>query len=136
MSLGGVIIYPGFWRRLGALFVDGIVAGIPAAIITYIIFGEADHDRFADGLTMLYTLLLPVFWEGRTVGKKALGIRIETLDGMPPGIGRMLLRVVVGNLVYGITFGVALLISIIMVAAREDKRSVHDFIAGTRVVYE
>jgi uncharacterized RDD family membrane protein YckC len=31
--------------------------------------------------------------------------------------------------------GLGLIVSAIMVAAREDKRALHDFIAGTEVVY-
>ncbi|CFJ41051.1 RDD family [Mycobacterium tuberculosis] len=56
------------------------------------------------------------------------------MDGSQVGIGTMLLRVFVGMyLVYGITLGIGAIVSAIMVAAREDKRSIHDLIAGTYV---
>ena len=48
----------------------------------------------------------------------------------------MLMRVIVAGLVYGITFGIGFIVSVIMVAVREDKRALHDFIAGTEVVWD
>lgn len=48
----------------------------------------------------------------------------------------MLLRVVVAGLLYFITFGIGFIVSVIMVAVREDKRAIHDFIAGTEVVWD
>jgi uncharacterized RDD family membrane protein YckC len=50
--------------------------------------------------------------------------------------GRCFYVSVVGSLVYVITLGIGVIISAIMVAAREDKRSIHDFIAGTYVTTE
>jgi len=46
----------------------------------------------------------------------------------------MLLRDLVAGLVYSVTLGIAVIVSIFMVALREDKRSIHDFIAGTKVI--
>ncbi len=87
-------------------------------------------------LSLLYTLLLPVFWAGFTLGKRMLGIRITKMDGSHPGLLAMVLRVIVGGLVYGLTFGVGVIVSAIMIGVREDKRAIHDFIAGTQVVYD
>ncbi|MXV41970.1 RDD family protein [Bacillus subtilis] len=47
----------------------------------------------------------------------------------------MFLRVIVAGLVYGITFGLGLIASLILIAVREDKRTLHDLIAGTYVTY-
>lgn len=124
----------GFWIRFGAAILDGIIIGIPIALIAYILTGKSD-GYLADALSFLYGLLTPVFWNGYTVGKRICGIRIAKVsDGMPPGIGTMLLRNVVAAIVYAITFGIALIVSAIMVGVRDDKRSIHDFIAGTEVV--
>jgi uncharacterized RDD family membrane protein YckC len=76
-----------------------------------------------------------VYYSGYTVGKKICGIQIKRLDDEPLSISTMLMRLLIGGLVYGFTLGVALIISAIMVAAREDKRALHDFIAGTVVVH-
>lgn len=100
--------------------------------------GRDFGDDFISNLLMfLYSLLVPVFWYGYTVGKRICGIRIvKVSDGQPPGVGTMLLRTLVAGLVYAITFGVGAIASAITVGVREDKRSIHDFIAGTGVIKE
>lgn len=92
---------------------------------------------FTNTISFLYTLLLPVFWNGQTIGKRICGIRIRSVDDhLGPGLGTMLLRNVVTGVVYGLTFGIGFIVSVCMVIFREDKRSLHDCIAGTEVVYD
>lgn len=125
----------GFWIRLGASLLDGLIVGVPLFIISLLITGGLDgREYFTDIISFLYTLLLPVFWNGYTIGKRICGIQIRKLDGSSPGIGTMLLRNVVGGLVYSLTLGIGVIISAFMVGLREDKRAIHDFIAGTEVV--
>ncbi|MEC0125474.1 RDD family protein [Paenibacillus pabuli] len=128
----------GFWIRLGASFLDGIIIALPLMVIAGLITGNFDSDEpIAKILSALYSILLPVFWYGRTIGKRICGIRIRKYDTQePPGIGTMLMRVVVAGIVYFITFGIGFIVSVIMVAVREDKRTIHDFIAGTEVVWD
>lgn len=124
----------GFWRRLGASLLDGLIIGVPLALIAYLITGETQGNWFTNLLSTLYSLLVPMFWYGYTVGKKIVGVRIARVDGEPLGIGTMLLRVLVGMvLIYGITFGLAAIASAIMVGVRKDKRAIHDLVAGTYV---
>ncbi|MGV3466223.1 MAG: RDD family protein [Heyndrickxia sp.] len=122
----------GFWRRFGALILDGIVFMIIGLL--FIGIDNKDTRDSINGIVQLvYQTALPIIWFGYTLGKRALGIRIVKKDGSNPTIGTMLLRNIVGGIVYGITFGIALIVSAIMVGVREDKRSIHDFIAGTYV---
>lgn len=125
----------GFWIRFGALLLDAIIIGIPLAVISAILTGgEYDLRNF---FSLLYSLLLPVVWGGYTIGKRICGIKIRKVhDHSPPGIGTMLLRNVVAGLIYAITLGVGLLISALMVGLSENKRAIHDYIAGTEVVYD
>ncbi|WP_195573018.1 RDD family protein [Paenibacillus sp. 1001270B_150601_E10] len=126
----------GFWIRLGAAILDGIIIGIPVSLIMYILFSESFGETMTNVIVGLYSLLLPVMWAGYTIGKKICNIRIQKLDGSPPTLGTMFLRNIVSGLIYGITFGMAALISAFMVGLREDKRAIHDFIAGTEVVHD
>jgi uncharacterized RDD family membrane protein YckC len=127
----------GFWIRFGALILDALIVGLPLTIIAIVFTGNAQDEYVTDIISFLYALLTPILWNGYTIGKRICGIRIvKVSDGQPPGLGTMLLRNVVAGLIYGITFGIAIIVSVTMVAAREDKRSIHDFIAGTEVVYE
>ncbi|MEK5642170.1 hypothetical protein BK138_07360 [Paenibacillus rhizosphaerae] len=128
----------GFWIRLGASLVDGLLVGLPIMIVVWMITGKWGNEEWiSDTISGLYTLLIPVFWNGYTVGKRICNIRIRKVsDHQPPGIGTMLLRNVVAGLVYGLSFGICAIVSAFMVGLREDKRSIHDFIAGTEVVYD
>ncbi|WP_339228508.1 RDD family protein [Oceanobacillus sp. FSL K6-2867] len=128
----------GFWVRLGAALLDGIILTITLGFISSLIYNQffMEDFSFIDILNLLYFLLLPVFWHGYTIGKRALGIRIGRIDGEKVGFGTMFLREIVSGLVYVLTFGIGLIASAFMVGIREDKRSIHDFIAGTHVTYD
>ena len=123
----------GFWIRLLANILDGIIIGLPLGIISYFIAGDMEGDIFTNVLSLLYAVVLPVIWMGYTIGKKITGVRIVKINGKKLGIGSMLLRAVVSGIVYMVTFGIGLLISAFMVGLRSDKRSIHDMIAGTYV---
>ncbi|MFJ8065483.1 RDD family protein [Psychrobacillus sp. NPDC096426] len=126
----------GFWARFAANILDGIIIGLPLSCISYLIVGNWDETPITSFGNIIYTIIVPVVWTGYTVGKRILGIRIVKLDGSKLGYGTMLLRVLVGGLVYGLTLGIALIVSAFMVGLREDKRGIHDFIAGTYVTYD
>src|SRR5690606_8875718 len=127
----------GFWIRLGAALLDGIIIGVPLYVLSLIISGDTNRDVWTDILSALYSLLVPVFWNGYTIGKRICGIRIRKIDDfMPPTLWTMIKRNIIAGLVYGLTCGIAVIVSAVMVGVREDKRSIHDFIAGTEVVHD
>ena len=126
----------GFWVRLLATILDGLIIAIPLAVIGYLMTGNWEDDPLTSTVSFVYTLLLPVLWHGYTVGKKIMGIRIAKVNGEKLGIGAMLLRNLVGGLVYVVTLGIGVIVSAFMVGLREDKRSLHDMIAGTYVTYD
>ncbi|WP_449536456.1 RDD family protein [Ferdinandcohnia sp. Marseille-Q9671] len=126
----------GFWIRLGASIIDGFVTFFAILILSLIFNFPIDNDSWQSGLLeFLYALSLPLLWYGYTVGKRVCGIRIARIDGEKLHIGNMLLRLVVAGLIYALTLGIAVIVSVIMVAVREDKRAIHDFVAGTCVTY-
>ncbi|SDJ80534.1 RDD family protein [Salimicrobium halophilum] len=128
----------GFWVRLGANILDGIIMGIILAFLAFLIYGDVSRvgeTSPLDLLSFLYGLLLPVFWRGYVIGKKLMGVRIVQKTGEDVTIINMLLRLVVGGLVYALSLGIGLIVSAFMVGMREDKRAIHDFIAGTQVVH-
>jgi uncharacterized RDD family membrane protein YckC len=128
----------GFWIRLGAVLLDAIIVAVPLTIISWILTGGGDNREYITNImSFLYSLLLPVVWYGYTIGKRICGIRIRRVhDHSPPGILNMLLRTVVAGIIYALTLGIGVIISIFMVALREDRRSIHDFVAGTEVVHD
>jgi uncharacterized RDD family membrane protein YckC len=132
-----IIVKPaGFWIRVLATILDTVIVMVPLSFISYLITGAWDGDIYTSFLSLLYYLILPIIWFGYTVGKRMVGIRIVKVNGEKVGIGTMLMRVIVASLVYGITLGIAVIVSAFMIGLRKDKRSIHDFIAGTYVTYE
>lgn len=126
----------GFWIRLGANLLDALLIGVPLSVISYLITGNLEGDLFTNTVSFLYFLIVPVFWQGYTVGKRIVGIRIAKVNGEKLGIGAMLLRTLVASIIYIITLGIGIIVSAFMVALRKDKRSIHDLIAGTYVTHE
>jgi uncharacterized RDD family membrane protein YckC len=125
----------GFWVRLLAGILDGLIIGIPIGIIAYIATGNWENENISTPLSILYSLLIPILWHGYTVGKRIMNVRIVKVDGSKLGIGAMLMRVIVAGLIYVVTLGIAAIVSAFMVGLRQDKRSLHDLIAGTYVTY-
>lgn len=125
----------GFWIRLGSIIIDGLLL-IPLYIICMFL-GVSDiaTEIFVNSIDFLYYLITPVIWSGFTVGKRVVGIKIVRTDGKKVGIGTTLKRYILASLVYIVTLGIALIISAFMIGLRKDKRSIHDLIAGTQVIY-
>lgn len=133
-----VIKPAGFWIRLLAHILDNLIVNVTLAIAfsAFLPAGSSKYDLVTGSLSFLYFLLVPVFWSGYTIGKRSFGIRIVKINGKRLGVGTMLLRTFVAYIVYILTFGIGVVVSAFMVAIRKDKRAIHDFIAGTCVVYE
>jgi len=123
----------GFWDRFFANILDGLIIGIPIAALAYFLTGEWDDELISTPVNLVYSMVLPVLWTGYTVGKRMMQIRIAKVNGEKVGFGTMFLRTIVGGLLYLLTFGVGIIVSAFMVGLREDKRAIHDFIAGTYV---
>lgn len=89
---------------------------------------------FAVSFPFLYFILFEAFWNGRTLGKKAFGLRVRMADGTAvtplAAIGRNLLRV--GDFMPPGTYFVGLLA---MFTTPKSQR-LGDLVANTVVVYE
>lgn len=126
----------GFWIRLGAILLDAVIIGFPIVLLTVSLgFNQFQTDIFHGVVEFFYSLIIPVLWSGYTLGKRICVIRIVKLNGDNVTLGTMIMRNVVGGIVYLITFGIGVIVSIFMVALREDKRALHDLIAGTYVTH-
>lgn len=127
----------GFWIRLGAMLLDAIIVVIPLAIIS-LLMTDGRFDAFLPGfICFLYFLLTPIFWEGYTIGKRICGLKIrEVKNQASPGIVAMIFRNMIALFVYFITMGIAVIASSVLVVGREDRRAIHDVIAGTEVVHD
>ena len=136
----------GFWPRLFAHLIDMLLLNAAS----YAVMGAPPQIKFDPaalpdleallrtlapflavslGLHLLYHVSLNGQF-GATLGKMAIGARIVNLDGSRLGFGRAFLRwlaLFLSQLTLGFGY--------LLIALREDKRALHDLLAGTRVVY-
>jgi uncharacterized RDD family membrane protein YckC len=156
-----VLPVSGFWRRLGAFVIDGLVLGVVGAICGALMFDTLAqlgvYGRaigFAVAL-VYFGLLNSRLGGGQTLGKRVLSIRATMLDGRLLSVPRSLLRYSVlgvpfflnnaplpmdvvmsplGYLLSLVVFGGLLSIIYLFVFNRATRRSLHDFAAGSWVV--
>jgi uncharacterized RDD family membrane protein YckC len=105
-------------RRIGAYFL-----AIPLAIVTlvigYVIWGLIAWSR------------------GQTPALQVLGMRCWRPEtGRVPGFWRMALREIIGRILDGILGIVTGLTSFILFLATRERKALHDYVAGTVVLYD
>jgi uncharacterized RDD family membrane protein YckC len=98
-------------------------AGMPVALIVIGIVYSV--------VLIFYDLVAEVFFNGQSIGKFALKIRVVSLNGTRPTLGQFFLRWVFRLLDFVITFGIGAVIS---VAVSEKKQRIGDIVAGTTLV--
>lgn len=135
MSRPSTLASPTAWRpartgrRLAAFAVDlAVIQILQSGLIGVGVSSLTALVPAAYLFPLLYFWLLTGL-TGRTVGKMALGIEVRTTHG-PMTLRTAFLREVIGK---PITV-VLLFIGVIIIAADEQKRGIHDLIAGTRAV--
>ena len=79
----------------------------------------------------MYDFLQEVFFNGQSVGKRALGIRVVDMQGNEPSISQCLLRQVLRTVDFTITFGLCALVSSLVT---KNNQRVGDIVAGTVVI--
>jgi len=133
--------YGGFWLRLAAFMVDGmvmVVATVPITIVAKAVFATALHDGAAEGAALLLNLLaagayevLLTAYRGATLGKMAVGLKVVAEDGSPVSLARSVgrwLAKFLNMLLFGLLY--------LVVAFEPRKRGIHDMAARTLVVHK
>jgi uncharacterized RDD family membrane protein YckC len=80
-----------------------------------------------------YPVILETFWQGRTLGKAAMGLRVVTVEGAPIRARHALIRGTMG--IFEIYSPLALLAMVLIVFSKREQR-LGDMLAGTIVVRE
>jgi uncharacterized RDD family membrane protein YckC len=80
---------------------------------------------------MLYHLLFEFFWNGQSLGKRALGIKVVKMDGTRPNIGNYFLRWIFRLIDIGMTSGMGALFAILI---NGKGQRLGDMAAGTTVI--
>ncbi len=129
--------YAGFWIRVGAAMIDGILMAIVQyAVLIPMFFGMNENTVFIlQIVSMLVGLVVGAAYEiwmvgryGATVGKLACRIKVVTPEGGRVGYGRATGRH------FAKMLSAILYIGYIMVAFDKEKKGLHDMICNTRVV--
>ena len=155
---GGTFELSGWWRRVGAFILDGLILAIPYFVIVFAILGVSFDESgnssgdtgFSIGAIIVTTLAWVVLWlvyapylmlktNGATLGKKATGIRVVRTDGAPITFGFAMIREVLVkafaiNLVSNLTIGLVGLLNYLWPLWDSEHRAGHDMICKTRVV--
>lgn len=132
-----------FLLRCGAILVDYIlIVSIPIiSLLVSRLTGVSDaeflNNKFTNVgwlLTILVALtnliIFPLF-SGQSIGKMLTGLRIVNKDGNEPSFKQLLLRHFVGYPLTILTLGLGFL----FVVLNQKGRALHDFLAGTVVIY-
>lgn len=139
----GEVRYAGFSIRFGAKFLDGLILGLISFLITFVLGflmpEPSPESAIASGLiafvlqTVLYAVYNGYFLSQNeaTPGKMACGLKVVSPTGgrisFARGVGRYF-----AELLSSVTLGIGYL----MVLFDAEKRSLHDRVCATRVVYK
>jgi len=136
--------YAGFWLRVAAIFIDGLIFS-PLSVISIVLsfMSRADNNNLNIAMwavSLAYSLFLLVVrwlyfalmesssWQA-TVGKRVMGIQVTGMQGERIGFGRA-----TGRYFGKIISALPLCIGFMMAGFTERKQALHDMIAGTLVV--
>ena len=149
---GPVLEYAGFWPRVAASLIDGLVLMLVAILVMVAVVVGVAILRAGGGNRPLessvvviailvayfgiiaFCLLYPVWMVSSprqaTVGKIAMGLRVVDLDGERLGFGRSIGRQLAKAVSCMVPFGIGFLLA----AFTEKRQALHDMIASTLVV--
>lgn len=138
----GGLNYTRFWRRFGGLFLDKLVVSLPSYLLlillpTLAMSGKSGEPNLWAALFWIpyifvqpcYEALMTQFKNGQTLGKMAMRIRIVRPDGSPISAGQAW-----GRSFMRLVLGCASPVGYIPYFFTPEKTTIHDMVAGTRVV--
>lgn len=149
----GTVRYGGFWIRVAAKLVDGLIVGIPTAVIYGLLifamgvplmnmnnpnpaaaFGMLGMQLAAQGIAMLLGAAYSIYFLTKyaaTPGKMVCGLKVINADGSPLRAGKA-----TGRFFAEWLSGLTCYIGYIIAGFDAEKRTLHDHICATRVVYK
>jgi uncharacterized RDD family membrane protein YckC len=141
VSTMGALAYAGFWKRFGGVFLDGLIINLPLyAIFMVLAYVASDtpgqpHPFIAFAgvplmfVQMIYEGLMLSSKDGQTLGKKAVRVRVVRPDGSSISTGQAW-----GRSAMKLLLGCLWIVDYIPVFFTAEKTTLHDMVAGTRVM--
>lgn len=145
-SMPGQLQLAGFWIRFGAKTLDGLIflAVLAILVVAFVLIAKTakpSDEFFIAGIIFAYAFLIfgslgyTIFFVGKygaTPGKMICNLRIVMPDGSPLTYGRATGRAF-GEFV---TNMIPFYLGYLTVLFDKDKRTIHDMICNTRVIYK
>lgn len=126
-----MIVSSGYGRiapRAFALFLDLLIIGVLTTLITNVL-GIDSHGWLASVISWLYFASQESSGWMATLGKRAMGLSVQGIDGRQLGFGRASLRWA-GRWLSGLAFGLGYALALF----NDKRQTLHDLLAGTVVV--
>ena len=158
-TLTGRRVLAGWWSRVGAAVVDGVIIGVGGLVLVIAITAPFSIGFFAsDGvgivavlvgllIAVLCTSIVALFYapalmartNGKTLGRSATGCRVIRADGKPITFGfamvrEVLVKTLLVGIVSGATGGIGWLLDVLWPLWDEENRALHDFVVNTRTI--
>ena len=121
--------YAGFWRRVLAALLDGIIIAAVSALLTALVGDSSIEGAVGGALWWLYSAFMESSEHQATIGKIALHLKVTDLSGSRLSFGRA-----TGRYFAKIISALILFIGFLMAGWTAKKQGLHDMIAGTLVV--
>jgi uncharacterized RDD family membrane protein YckC len=155
VTVAGRLVLAGWWRRVGAQLVDGLIVTVGAVLLLLLITapfslsGDDDVVKLVVAVllglvcvavvALLYAPALMARTNGQTLGRMVTGIRVVRVDGRPITFSFAMVReVAIKTLLFSVagslTGGIAYLLDVLWPLWDEENRALHDFLVSTRVV--
>ncbi len=134
-TLAGEMVYAGFWIRVGAKIIDGIIIYIVSLALGFaagLLVGGIQARLISNILLWGFAITYATYFLGEygaTPGKMACGLKVLRPDGQRLSYGRAC-----GRFFAEFLSSIILSIGYIMVAFDGEKRALHDRICDTRVI--
>jgi uncharacterized RDD family membrane protein YckC len=122
----------GWWRRVGATIVDGIITGVIGTLIALAV-GNNTGSRFGFDtlISLIYTVAL-LGSRGRTVGNLTVGTQVVPIEGGPLGYGKAFVRWLIQTILQVTVIGG--LLDVLWPLWDERNQTLHDKVVSTLVV--
>lgn len=118
--------YAGFWRRFGAMIIDGLIIGCLGLVLGIV---SLNHYSVAFVVSLLYEPIFDSSFLQASPGKALLGMRVTDLQGQ-----RIIFKKSFVRYVMKIISGGLFMIGYFIQLFTEKRQTLHDFVAETLVV--
>lgn len=122
--------------RILAYLLDQLILIVYAIAMVILLYNLEVNGEWFIILTvslpyLFYSVLLEIFMNGQTIGKRVLNIQVIRLNGTPATVGDYLLRWVFALVDFGLFSGA---LAVILIAAGGKGQRLGDMVAGTSVI--